>query len=68
LSLLATPIGRNCAGAARFASADDVDQEVNSPGEVSWLSVDRVAERLRDLREDSTAWLGHSFKGQFSPS
>ena len=65
-SLLGTPIGRDCAGAVRFASADDVDQALSRSGEVAWLSDDQVAERLRDLRDDSTAWLGRSFTGQFS--
>ena len=35
-------------------------------GEVTWLTEEEVAERLRELREDSTAWLGRSFTGQFS--
>lgn len=34
--------------------------------QVTWLSDDDVAERLRELRADSTAWLGRSFTGQFS--
>ena len=65
-ALLGTPIGRDCAGAVRFARGDDVDQALSRSGEVAWLSDDQVAERLRDLREDSTAWLGRSFTGQFS--
>ncbi|HEY5303451.1 MAG TPA: HipA domain-containing protein [Acidimicrobiales bacterium] len=36
------------------------------PGEVNWLSEEEVGQRLRDLREDSTSWLGRSFTGQFS--
>ena len=64
-SLLATPIGEDCAGAVRF-----VDPEMASPstraGAVTWLSEDEVAQRLKDLREDSTSWLGRSFTGQFS--
>ena len=32
----------------------------------SWLTEEEVAERLRDLRADTTAWLGRSFTGQFS--
>ena len=64
-SLLATPIGEDCAGAVRF-----VDPEMASPstraGAVTWLSEDEVTQRLKDLREDSTSWLGRSFTGQFS--
>lgn len=66
LALLSTPIGRDCAGAVRFAGPDEVDQALGQPGEISWLTDDQVAERLRDLRNDSTAWLGRGFTGQFS--
>ena len=65
-SLLATPIGEDCAGAVRFAPPDRVDRILGRSGDVTWLTEDGVAERLRDLREDSTAWLGRSFTGQFS--
>lgn len=65
-SLLATPIGEDCAGAVRFAAPDRVDQILGRFGDVTWLTEEGVAERLRDLREDSTAWLGRSFTGQFS--
>lgn len=36
------------------------------PGEITWLTDDEVAQRLRELKADSTAWLGKSFTGQFS--
>jgi serine/threonine-protein kinase HipA len=65
-SLLGTPIGRDCAGAVRFASPGELDQALHRTGTVAWLSDDEVAERLRELKEDSTAWLGRSFGGQFS--
>ncbi len=65
-SLLGSPIGEDCAGAVRFAPLDQVDRILNRPGDVTWLTDDQVAERLRDLREDSTSWLGRSFTGQFS--
>lgn len=65
-SMLATPIGHDCAGAVRFAAPDQVDEVIARPGEVSWLTDDDVADRLRELREDATAWLGRGFTGQFS--
>jgi serine/threonine-protein kinase HipA len=65
-SMLATPIGHDCAGAVRFASPEDIDNVIARPGEVTWLSDDEVAERLRDLKQDSTSWLGQTFTGQFS--
>lgn len=65
-ALLGSPIGDDCAGAVRFAPPDQVDRVLTRPGDVAWLTDDQVAERLRDLREDSTSWLGRSFTGQFS--
>jgi serine/threonine-protein kinase HipA len=65
-SLLATPIGEDCAGAVRFAPPDGLERVLGRTGEVTWLTEDDVAQRLRELREDSTAWLGRSFTGQFS--
>ena len=65
-SLLATPIGEDCAGAVRFAPPDELDRVLSRSGEVAWLSEQDIAERLRELRADSTAWLGRSFTGQFS--
>ncbi|MGC1513224.1 MAG: type II toxin-antitoxin system HipA family toxin [Acidimicrobiales bacterium] len=65
-SLLGTQIGEDCAGAVRFAPPDDADRVATVSGDVTWLTEDDVAGRLRDLREDATAWLGQSFIGQFS--
>jgi serine/threonine-protein kinase HipA len=65
-SLLATPIGHDCAGAVRFAAPGEVDEVIGKPGVVTWLTDEAVAQRLRELREDTTAWLGREFTGQFS--
>jgi len=65
-SMLATPIGHDCAGAVRFATTDEVDQALTRSGEVTWLTNAEVGQRLRELREDATAWLGRDFTGQFS--
>ena len=65
-SLLATPIGEDCAGAVRFSPPSDVDRVLGRTGEVDWLTRKQVADRLKELRHDSTAWLGSSFTGQFS--
>ncbi len=65
-SLLSTPVGEDCAGAVRFVAPDRVEDALGSSGEVAWLDEEGVAERLRELREDSTAWLGKVFTGQFS--
>ncbi len=65
-SLLATPIGKDCAGAVRFAAPEEAEQLMQRTGGVTWLTDDDVAQRLRELKDDSTAWLGRSFTGQFS--
>jgi serine/threonine-protein kinase HipA len=65
-SLLGTPVGEDCAGAVRFALPEEADRVLGRSGDVAWLTDDDVAERLRELREDSTAWLGRAFTGQFS--
>ncbi len=65
-SLFSTPIGHDCAGAVRFAIPEAVEDVLATPGSVVWLTEKEVAQRLRDLREDTTAWLGRDFTGQFS--
>jgi serine/threonine-protein kinase HipA len=65
-SLLSAPIGEDCAGAVRFAPPEELERVLTRPGAVIWLTDDGVAQRLRELREDSTAWPGESFAGQFS--
>ncbi len=65
-SLLATPVGRDCAGAVRFVAPDELDEVIRTPGAVTWLTDEELAQRLRELREDTTTWLGREFTGQFS--
>jgi serine/threonine-protein kinase HipA len=65
-SLLATPVGEDCAGAVRFIKPEKLEDHLKQTGDVTWLSEGEVAQRLRDLKVDSTAWLGRSFTGQFS--
>jgi serine/threonine-protein kinase HipA len=65
-ALLSTPIGHDCAGAVRFALSENVNELVAQPGTITWLSEHEVAQRLRELQEDTTSWLGRDFSGQFS--
>ena len=65
-SLLATPVGEDCAGAVQFLRPDRADEVLDRPGQIEWLDEDRVAARLAALRGDTTAWLGPDFSGQFS--
>jgi serine/threonine-protein kinase HipA len=64
--LLRTPVGEDCAGAVQFAPPDRVEAVLNRAGRVRWLTDEQIAERLRELRKDRTAWLGVNFTGQFS--
>jgi serine/threonine-protein kinase HipA len=50
----------------RFAPLDEALQVLAQPGTVMWLTEAEVAQRLRELRQDTTAWLGREFTGQFS--
>jgi serine/threonine-protein kinase HipA len=65
-TLLATAIGADCAGAVQFARPDAVDKVMGRSGTITWLGNDDVADRLRELRRDSTSWLGTTSTGQFS--
>jgi serine/threonine-protein kinase HipA len=64
--LLAAPIGHDCPGSLRFATGEALDEVIGKPGTVTWLTAEQVEKRLRELREDTTAWLGREFTGQFS--
>ena len=64
--LLGTPVGRDCAGAVSFVGAAGADGAGAAGDDVTWLSDDQVADRLRQLRQDTTAWLGADFTGRFS--
>lgn len=67
-SLLSTPLGEDCPGAVRLLSPDRAAATKTSsePAGVNWLTEAEVARRLRDLKEDSTAWLGANHSGRFS--
>ncbi len=65
-ALLSTPVGEECAGAARFVTADRLEAMLGGDGDVHWLAEAEVAQRLRDLRQDTSTWLGTDFTGRFS--
>lgn len=71
-SLLATPIGEDCAGGVQFVPPSRLETLATEPGSVAWLTEADVAARLRQMRTDSTAWRGEAasteqrFIGQFS--
>lgn len=65
-AMLSTPVGLDCPGAVRFVHRGQLEEVLADEGHVEWLSEAQVAQRLRELKEDSTAWLGKEFTGQFS--
>ena len=65
-SLLRTELGLDCAGAVQFAAPERIEAARRRAADVVWLTVADVAERLRDLREDATSWLGTTVGGQFT--
>lgn len=65
-AILGTPVGEDCAGAVRFCRPERLGAVIDRPGRVDWLDEAGVADRIRELRRDTTAWLGRTFAGQFS--
>lgn len=65
-AFLSTPVGEDCPGAVRFVRPEGLDRARARAGDVVWLDEDGVGRRLRDLRQDATAWLGRDYTGQFS--
>lgn len=68
---LVTVLGKDLPGAMRFVhpeslDADDAGSDVGERGSVEWLSDDDVAELLRAVRRDHTAWLGPGSEGRWS--
>ncbi|MDO8187750.1 HipA domain-containing protein [Conexibacter sp. JD483] len=49
-----------------FARPERVASLLERPGTVDWLTEAEAGTRLRELRADTSAWLGTGFVGQFS--
>ena len=64
--LLATPVGRDCAGAVQFCDPYEVDGLARRGGGVEPLTEAQVARRLRDLRRDAGTWIDPRIGLQFS--
>lgn len=64
-SLLAH-VGKDCPGAVRLLTSEERAAEANGGGEVTWLDEIEIAARLRDLRQDVSAWRARGDTGQFS--
>ena len=65
---LISHVGEDCAGAVQFVSPERLEALIAEPAarEIQWLTEEDVAERLRTLRADHSAWRAASDTGQFS--
>jgi len=61
-------VGEDCAGAVQLIRPERLEKLLTEPTakEVAWLTEDDVAERLRTLRADHSAWREARDTGQFS--
>lgn len=59
-------VGEDVAGAAQFIDPERLDDAIQREGNVEQLEDSQIAERLRDLREDHSAWRRSDDPGQFS--
>ena len=64
---LLSHVGEDCAGAVQFVQPDRLDEiQATTRPEVEWLDEAAIAERLRSLRADHSAWRAPGDTGQFS--
>lgn len=61
-----THVGEDVAGAAQFIRPDRLDELTNDTGTVDWLSDAQIADRLRVLFADKSAWRIAGDSGYFS--
>jgi serine/threonine-protein kinase HipA len=60
-------VGEDCAGAVQFVLPDRIDSYRNAaPDRIAWLTASQLAQRLRSLRSDFSAWRAPGDTGQFS--
>ena len=64
---LIAAVGEDCAGAVQFVEPERLETVLGQgPGNVAWLDDAAIAERLRTLRQDHSAWRIQRDTGQFS--
>lgn len=60
-------VGEDCAGAVQFVRPERLDAVIDSEGgDIAWLEEAEIAARVRQLREDQSAWRRPADTGQFS--
>jgi len=64
---LVSAVGEDCAGAVQFVRPERLEAILGAvPPEIEWLTEANIAQRLRALREDHSAWRIPRDTGQFS--
>lgn len=63
---LLAALGEDLPGAMMLVRPERVDAVLEARGDVEWLTEEDVAELLRTVRRDHTAWLGPSAEGRWS--
>jgi len=64
---LISAVGEDCAGAVQFVRPERLDAVLGeAPPQIEWLNETDIAQRLRALREDHSAWRIPRDTGQFS--
>lgn len=64
--LLGSPVGEDCPGAFSFVRPERIDNFIARPNHTDWLSDTEMAAVIRNLKADSTNWLGTNPPGRFS--
>jgi serine/threonine-protein kinase HipA len=59
-------VGEDCAGAIQFVRPERIQDLASENGKIDWLSEHDIAERLKDLVADPSAWRRVGDAGQFS--
>jgi len=60
-------VGEDCAGAVQFVRPERLEAVIDSEGgDIAWLEEAEIATRIRQLREDQSAWRLPADTGQFS--
>lgn len=60
-------VGEDCAGAIQFVRPDRLEAVTHgAPADIVWLSEADIAQRLRELQDDLSAWRRPGDAGQFS--
>ncbi|PQA86015.1 type II toxin-antitoxin system HipA family toxin [Hyphococcus luteus] len=64
---LISQVGEDCAGAVQFVQPERLEAIQNAgPGSIEWIDETEIAERLKALRADHSAWRRPRDTGQFS--